>query len=194
MSEQSIFSNETILIASLEALLFVAAGPVVPAQMAEALNCSVEVVEQGLRSLNDNYSTTRGLRLQWHSGKVQLTTSPQLADQIEKFLGLEATAKLSHAALECLAIIAYREPVTRPGIDSIRGVNSDGVLKSLLSKGLIQEMGRAEGPGRPILYGTTNDFLQHFGLSSLEELPPFNIENSEQDIDTNGKNNGLLKD
>jgi segregation and condensation protein B len=194
MSEQPIFSNENILIASLEALLFVAAGPVVPAQMAEVLNCSVEVVEQGLRSLNDSYSTARGLRLQWHSGKVQLTTSPQLADQIEKFLGLEATAKLSHAALECLAIIAYREPVTRPGIDSIRGVNSDGVLKSLLSKGLIQEMGRAEGPGRPILYGTTSDFLQHFGLSSLAELPAFNIENSEQDIDTNVKSNGLLKD
>ena len=74
--------------------------------------------------------------------------------------------------VEALAIIAYREPVTRPLIDSIRGVNSDGVLKSLLSKGLIQEIGRADSPGRPILYSTTPDFLQHFGLASLAELPP----------------------
>jgi segregation and condensation protein B len=77
--------------------------------------------------------------------------------------------------LETLAIIAYRQPKTRPGIDAVRGVNSDGVLKSLLSKGLVQEIGRAEGPGRPILYGTTMDFLQHFGLNSLDELPPFEL-------------------
>jgi segregation and condensation protein B len=103
---------------------------------------------------------------------VQLTTAPEIANQIETFLGLEATSHLSRAALETLAIIAYQQPVTRPRIDSIRGVNSDGVMKSLLLKGLLQEVGRAEGPGRPILYGTTPDFLQHFGLNSLGELPP----------------------
>jgi segregation and condensation protein B len=96
-----------------------------------------------------------------------------LAGTVEKFLGLEATARLSRAALEALAIIAYRQPITRPGVDSIRGVNSDGVMKSLLSKGLVQEIGRSDGPGRPILYGTTSEFLQHFGLASLAELPPF---------------------
>ncbi len=84
---------------------------------------------------------------------------------------MDVTARLSRAALEALSIIAYRQPVTRPEIDSVRGVNSDGVLKSLLNKGLLQEVGRAEAPGRPILYGTTAEFLQHFGLDSLQKLP-----------------------
>ncbi|MFT3895709.1 MAG: SMC-Scp complex subunit ScpB [Anaerolineales bacterium] len=114
----------------------------------------------------------RGLRLQRHGGRVQLTTAPELAELIERFLGLEATSHLSRAALETLAIIAYQQPVTRPQINSIRGVNSDGMMKSLLSKGLILESGRAEGPGRPILYSTTPEFLQHFGLNSILEMPP----------------------
>ena len=92
---------------------------------------------------------------------------------------MEATSRLSRAGLEALAIIAYQQPVTRPQIDAIRGVNSDGVLKSLLSKGLIQEVGRAEAPGRPILYSTTPEFLQYFGLNSLEELPPLVLEETE---------------
>jgi segregation and condensation protein B len=83
---------------------------------------------------------------------------------------------LSKAALETLAIIAYKQPVTRPQLDDIRGVNSDGVIKSLLSKGLIEETGRGDGPGRPIIYGSTNDFLQYFGLNSLSELPPFEMD------------------
>jgi segregation and condensation protein B len=111
---------------------------------------------------------------------VQLTTAPEIANQVEAFLGLEATAHLSRAALEALAIIAYQQPVTRPQIDSIRGVNSDGVMKSLLAKGLLQEVGRAEGPGRPILYGTTPEFLQHFGLGSLGELPPLILPEPEE--------------
>ena len=122
-------------------------------------------------------------------GRIQLTTAPEFAGIVEKFLGLEATARLSRAALETMAIIAYRQPITRPGVDAIRGVNSDGVLRSLLNKGLIQETGRAEGPGRPILYAVTNDFLQHFGLSSLEELPAFDEEPVEE-----VENNRLLKD
>ena len=121
-------------------------------------------------------------RLEKHHGRYQLTTHPQAAQYIEHFLGLEVTSRLSRAALEALAIIAYQEPATRPQIDSIRGVNSDGVLKSLLSKGLIQEIGRAESPGRPILYSTTADFLQHFGLSSIRDLPPLPDSTSEQEI------------
>jgi segregation and condensation protein B len=93
--------------------------------------------------------------------------------------------------LEALAIVAYRQPITRPTIDAVRGVNSDGVIKSLLAKNLIQEAGRTEGPGRPILYGTTNDFLQHFGLSSLEQLPPFERE-AEAEVEEN--DDRLLKD
>ncbi len=173
MSETVIKNPPTNLEASLEALLFVAAAPVTVAQLAEALEQKPADVEAGLRGLEQVYAHNRGLSLQWHAGKVQLTTAPAFAGIVEKFLGLEATARLSRAALETLAIIAYRQPITRPGVDSIRGVNSDGVMKSLLSKGLVQEVGRSEGPGRPILYGTTAEFLQHFGLSSLTELPPF---------------------
>jgi segregation and condensation protein B len=102
---------------------------------------------------------------------------------VERFLGLDATSHLSRAALEALAIIAYQEPATRPQIDAIRGVNSDGVLKSLLSKGLIQEVGRAEAPGRPILYSITQEFLQHFGLNSLAELPPLPSQNTGENLE-----------
>lgn len=191
MSEVTEKNLSTDLEAGLEALLFVAAAPVTVAQLAEALGHKAQDVEQGLRRLEQAYSQGRGLSLQWHAGRVQLTTSPAMAGLVERFLGLEATARLSRAALETLAIIAYRQPVTRPGIDGVRGVNSDGVLKSLLSKGLVQEVGRSEGPGRPILYGTTSDFLQHFGLSSLAELPPYEtIQEGEAPAD----GNTILKD
>jgi segregation and condensation protein B len=163
--------TELSLSIKLEALLFVAAEPVAPAQLAVALDVAPSVIERGLNEL-DASLTTRGLRLQRHAGRVQLTTAPQLAELIERFLGLEATTHLSRAALETLAIIAYQQPVTRPQIDSIRGVNSDSMMKSLLSKGLILESGRADGPGRPILYSTTPEFLQHFGLNSILEMPP----------------------
>ncbi len=155
----------------LEALLFVAAEPATIAQLAEALDIAPSVVERGLNELDASLAT-RGLRLQRHAGRFQLTTAPQLADLIERFLGLEATTHLSRAALETLAIIAYQQPVTRPQIDAIRGVNSDSMMKSLLNKGLILESGRADGPGRPILYSTTPEFLQHFGLNSILEMPP----------------------
>ena len=177
MSEQTIPENpeetrkDIDLLNLLEALLFVASGSVTPAQMAAALDVQVKEVEDGLKVLEMQYFT-RGIRMQWHMGRVQLTTAPETAPLVERFLGLDATSRLSRAALETLAIIAYQQPVTRPEIDAIRGVNSDGVLKSLLSKGLIQEAGRAERVGRPILYQTTSDFLGHFGLSSLTDLPP----------------------
>src|SRR6266498_708015 len=163
--------TELPLSEKLEALLFVAAEPVTTSQLAEALDVSASVVERGLNELDASLSS-RGLRLQRHAGRVQLTTAPQLAELIERFLGLEATTHLSRAALETLAIVAYQQPVTRPQIDSIRGVNSDSMMKSLLHKGLILESGRAEGPGRPILYSTTPEFLQHFGLNSILEMPP----------------------
>ncbi len=162
---------ELPLSVKLEAMLFVAAEPVTTAQLAAALDVSNSVVERGLNELDASLAS-RGLRLQRHAGRVQLTTAPELAELIERFLGLEATSHLSRAALETLAIIAYQQPVTRPQIDSIRGVNSDSMMKSLLNKGLILESGRADGPGRPILYSTTPEFLQHFGLNSILEMPP----------------------
>jgi segregation and condensation protein B len=192
MTETTESTAEYSLEASLEALLFVASGPVTLAQLAATVGKPLSIVEEALSGLDESYRELRGLSLQWHAGKVQLTTSPQFAPVVERFLGLEATSHLSRAALETLAIIAYQHQVTRPQLDSIRGVNSDGVVKSLLSKGLIQDIGRAEGPGRPILYGVTSDFLQHFGLSSLEELPPLNLEG---DGAPAGVQNGdLLKD
>jgi segregation and condensation protein B len=167
-------NTELSLAAKIEAMLFVSAEPVPVAQLSQALDVTTSVVERGLKEL-DEILSTRGLRLQRNAGRVQLTTAPELAELIELFLGLEAITHLSRAALETLAIIAYQQPCTRPQVDSIRGVNSDAMMKSLLSKGLIQESGRTDGPGRPILYSTTPEFLQHFGLSSIIELPPLAV-------------------
>lgn len=163
----------------IEALLFVAPGSVTPSQLAVALETSIREVELGLGVLETFYKR-RGLRLQRHAGRVQLTTAPELAPLVENFLGLEITSRLSRAAIETLAIIAYNQPATRPQVDAIRGVNSDSSLKSLLSKGLIQEIGRAGTPGRPILYSTTSEFLQYFGLNSLSDLPPINLDEEVQ--------------
>jgi segregation and condensation protein B len=169
--------------AALEALLFVSAESVAPSQLGLVLEVSTSAVEQGLEQLEQELQW-RGLRLQRNNGRVQLTTSPDYAEIVERFLGLEATSRLSRAALETLAIVAYQQPVSRPQIEAIRGVSSDGVMKSLLGKGLVQEVGRAEGPGRPILYGTSSDFLQHFGLNSLTELPSLNLPDPESNSDS----------
>jgi len=159
------------LVNQLEALLFASSSPIGLPQLGAALELQTKDIEDGLKQL-ENQLSSRGLRVQWHNGKVQLTTAPEYAPAVERFLGLEANTRLSRAALESLAIIAYQQPITRPEIDAIRGVNSDGVLKSLLSKGLIEESGRAERAGRPILFVTTADFLSHFGLNSIKDLPP----------------------
>jgi segregation and condensation protein B len=184
MSENE--NNDLPLSVQIEGLLFVAAEPVAPSHLAEALDVAPSMVEAALNELELSLQT-RGLRLQRHSGRVQLTTAPQLAATIERFLGLEATTHLTRAALETLAIIAYQQPVTHPQIDSIRGVNSDSMLKSLLSKGLIIESGRADGPGRPILYSTAPEFLQHFGINSITELPSLDL------TDENNNHDEMLK-
>ncbi len=168
--QQTIEQKLPSLVNQLEVLLFVSAVPVSISQLAAALELPGKDIEEGLHFLEAQLKD-RGIRLQWHHGRAQLTTAPEFAPAVERFLGLEASSRLSRAALEALAIVAYQQPITRPEIDAIRGVNSDGVLKSLLSKGLIEEAGRAERPGRPILFNTTTDFLGHFGLSSIQELP-----------------------
>ena len=179
MSENE--TSDLPLSIQLEGLLFVAAEPVTLTHLAEALDVDSTMVEAALKELDASLQT-RGLRLQRHAGRVQLTTAPELAATVERFLGLEATTHLSRAALETLAIIAYQQPVTHPQIDAIRGVNSDSMLKSLLNKSLIVESGRTEGPGRPILYSTSPEFLQHFGLNSITELPPLELsENNNHD-------------
>lgn len=160
--------------AKIEALLFVSPGAASPKQMADALGETINEINKSLKQLSEQLSS-RGLRLQENKGRFQLTTAPELSESVENFLHLEATSKLSPASLEALAIVAYQQPATRPMLDSIRGVNSDSVIRNLLSKGLIEEAGRSEGPGRPILYATSPEFLQHFGLTSLKDLPPIDL-------------------
>ena len=163
------------LTALVEAIHFVSPEPINAKQIGTLLEVTPRVVKNAFEELDKLY-TGRGIRLQHHNGKVQITSAPEAAYIIEGLLELETTSTLSQAALETLSIIAYQQPITRPQIDSIRGVNSDGVLRTLLSKGLIDDVGREEGPGRPILYTTTTDFLKYFGLASYEELPPLEFE------------------
>jgi segregation and condensation protein B len=160
--------------ASIEALLFVSPSAVTSKEIADVLGVTPRVTEKALKSL-ENSLKNRGIRIQKSRGGYQLTTAPEFANLVESFLNLETTSKLSQASLETLAIIAYQQPITRPMIDVVRGVNSDSVIKSLLSKGLIEEAGRSESPGRPILYTTSPEFLQHFGLSSLKDLPALSL-------------------
>ena len=136
MKNVDLQNNETMsLPALLESMLFVASGPVPVSRLAKALETTPAVVRNLLDSLAKEYAN-RGLRLQWSGSDVQLTTAPAASDVIERFLGLELTTRLSQAALEVLAIVAYMQPITRPQIDQIRGVNSDGSLRTLLSKGV----------------------------------------------------------
>ncbi len=171
--------DDSRLLLLLEALLFVAAEPTPLSRLATALGLSQERVNIGLTQLSA-LCQDRGIRLQRQRDTVQLVSAAEAADTIETFLGLDLTTKLSRAALETLAIIAYRQPATRPQIDAIRGVNSDGVMRTLLNRGLIEEVGRMEQAGRPILYGTTFEFLQYFGLTSLADLPSLTEEAIEQ--------------
>jgi segregation and condensation protein B len=158
----------------LEGLLFVSTGAVQISHLASVLKVPLREAEAALNSLAESYRR-RGIRLQRHDSRAQLTSAPELAEDVERLLGLESTTHLTQAGLEVLAIVAYQQPVTRPHIDSVRGVNSESVLGTLLRHGLIEEAGRSDGPGRPILYVTTPEFLRHFGLSSLNELPPLGL-------------------
>jgi segregation and condensation protein B len=158
----------------IEALLFVASEPVAVADLARAL----EEEESVVAAVLDEWARAHaagGIRLQHLGGRVQLVSAPEAAPYIERLLGLHHSGRLSAAALETLAIVAYRQPVTRPAIESLRGVDCSSILHTLLQLGLLEERGRAPGPGRPILYGTTFDFLRHFGLHSLEDLPPLDL-------------------
>ncbi|MCL4835917.1 MAG: SMC-Scp complex subunit ScpB [Caldilineaceae bacterium] len=160
------------LLSTLESLLFVADEPVEPARLAQALRSSLAEVTVGLQQLRAEYERhNRGVRLQERNGKVQLVTNPAGAQAVEDFLSLDLTTRLSGPALETLAIIAYRQPVTRAQIEAVRGVDCSGMVRKLEQQGLVEEVGRLETPGRPILYGVTDQFLQHFGMTRLDELP-----------------------
>ncbi len=178
-------SIEIDLTSKIEALLFVSPNAVNTSQIAAALELTPRQIEKSIVELEEIYKN-RGLRIQRHRGKIQIMTAPDMGNLIERFLSLEASTKLTHAALETLSIIAYQQPVTRPEVDSIRGVNSDSVIKNMLSKGLIEEVGRSEGPGKPILYNTSPEFLQHFGLSTIKDLPPLQLPESPPLLNVDG--------
>jgi segregation and condensation protein B len=157
----------------IESLLFVASSPTAVAQLAQVFRVDEPTIEEALAKLAAScVAEHRGLTLQRKGDHVQLTTVPEAGPHIERFLGLELTTRLSQAALESLAMIAYRQPITRAQIEAVRGVNCDGVLRTLLARGLVEPVGRLEQAGRPFLYGTTFQFLQYFGLEDLEQLPP----------------------
>jgi segregation and condensation protein B len=156
--------------AALEAVLFVSPDSLDTEELARAVGCRAEEAEGLLQELAVELQG-RGVRLFRAGGRWFLATAPELGDLVERFLGAGRPARLSRAAMETLALVAYLQPVTRAQVEAIRGVDSWGVIQSLMERGLVEEVGRANGPGRPLLFGTTEAFLLHFGISGIEELP-----------------------
>ena len=158
--------------AVLESVLFVSGRPLERAELRKILALDETSLVAGLQFLEDELvRQERGIRLQRLGEQVQLVSAPENARYIAALLGLPMTAKLTSSALETLAVIAYRQPITRGQIEGVRGVNSDRALANLLQHGLVIEVGRAQSVGRPALFATTPEFLQLFGLTSLEQLP-----------------------
>lgn len=159
----------------LEAYLFVATEPTLPAEIARILKLEPAAVEESLEDIVNAYArrVNSGLHIVRIAGGYQMATRPPLAPDIARLLASPGQkSRLSRPALETLAVIAYQQPVTQAEIEAVRGVNADGVLKTLGERNLIEESGRKEVAGRPILYGTTADFLHYFGLNTLDDLPP----------------------
>ncbi len=162
--------------AALEALLFASDAPLELARIGEVLDLAPDEVRAALDTLRVACETAgRGLTVVEVGGGYRLVTRPELAPVLLRLQRLRLKSRLSRAALETLAIVAYRQPISRPEIEQLRGVSADAVVTHLLERRLVRVVGRRETPGRPILYGTTRDFLEHFGLRDLAELPPFDI-------------------
>ena len=157
---------------ALEAMLLVSGDPVSASDLARVLGMTPGEVASALAELAAEYSdANRGFQLREVAGGWRMFTHPAYHDQVEALVLSWDTRKLSQAALEALAVVAYHQPVTREGVKAVRGVKSDGVISSLVDKGLVREVGRAADKGQAILYGTTQAFLEKFGLRSLRELP-----------------------
>ncbi|MFY3792820.1 SMC-Scp complex subunit ScpB [Ureibacillus sp. MALMAid1270] len=181
--------NSEILMSKIEALLFVIGDEGISVkQLSQLLDVDSMEIEAALSELKTNYeeSNVRGITLKNLAGTYQLTTKSEMADTIKKLVENPTSNVLSTAALEVLAIIAYKQPITRVEIEDLRGVKSDRPIQTLVSRALIQEVGRAEGTGRAILYGTTKEFLNYFGLETLKDLPPLPdemLKDDEQETD-----------
>ncbi len=173
--------------AVLEGLLFVMGEDGLSLdQIEEVLDISSDEAKELVSELKEDYmDENRGIRIEFLGNRFKLTTKEEHKEYYKKLIENPITNKLSQAALETLAIIAYNEPVTRVKIDNLRGVTSSQLIRKLVAKGFVKESGRSDLPGRPILYETTNEFLDYFGLSSIDELPDMNkfIENNEEDTE-----------
>ena len=178
--------------AVLEGLLFVVGEDgLTLEQIEEVLEIEEDEVKNLIRELKKDYEDeSRGLRIDFLGNRFKLTTKFEHREYYQKLIENPETNTLSQAALETLAIIAYNEPITRVQIDAIRGVGTTSIIRKLVAKGFIKESGRSELPGRPILYETTNEFLDYFGLSSVEDLP--NIEDIIQEAEDDGDDNSDL--
>ncbi len=163
----------------IESILFVAEKPVSIKELSKLTNSLTINVQKALLELTDDYKE-RGLRVIRKGDFFQIITAPEAAKYIGRFLNQELKAQLGDAALETLAIITYKQPITRMAIEKIRGVSSDTILRTLQIKGLISEVERLDAPGKPILYGTTFEFLQYLGVESLDELPKLEKEKEDK--------------
>ena len=180
--------NENNIIAKLEAMLFASGEPVEAAKLAEVLELDVENITKMLGALADTYDERNsGLRLIRIDGKYQFCTREEYADDVRKLLEIKKNTPLSQAAFEVLAIVAYNKTVTKSFIEQIRGVDCSGSIANLVQKGLIEEKGRLDLPGRPLVYGTTDRFLRCFSLNSLDDLPDLP---KTEDIESVAKDNG----
>lgn len=161
------------LMQQLEALLMVSSEPLSPAKVSQVLEIPISESENALELLFDYYGKSSfGYFLQKVAGGYRFATKPEMSSVLEAFALSQSSARLSMAALETLAIVAYRQPISRTQIGSIRGVNSDSVLRMLVSRGYLEISARDSGPGNAMLYSTTSTFLEKLGLFSLDELPP----------------------
>lgn len=160
----------------IESLLFVSGDPLTVKDLSNALEISIKTTKSILEEMIDEYDDEkRGIKLISINGEYQLVSKAENSNYIQKLLKKNKRQSLSQASLESLAIIAYKQPITRVDIDEIRGVKSESAMQRLLEKDLIKEVGRLEVPGRPILYGTTDEFLRQFGLKELKELPSLDL-------------------
>lgn len=191
--------NKNNVLARLEAMLFACGDPVEASRLADVLELDVESVTKMLSSLGDSYEEREsGLRLIRIDGKYQLCTREEYGHDVRKLLEIKKNTPLSQAAFEVLAIIAYNKTVTKSFIEQIRGVDCSGSISNLVQKGLIEEKGRLDLPGRPLVYGTTDRFLRCFSISSLDELPDLpqsdeeNKENGQTTLFDEDKNDTML--
>lgn len=167
---------------AIEGILFAAGEPVKTARLALALDTDIEKVEEAVSALKDEYNDQhRGFTIIDIDEGYQICSRPEYYTYIQEILGEQRRQALSNAAMETLAIIAYKQPITRTGIEYIRGVNSDGSVNRLVERNLVEEVGRMDAPGRPILYGTTLNFLRCFGIATLEDLPEVDLSKIDND-------------